>query len=54
MIGPMLPHLAEDAWRGLNTTLARRSALPLAEAGLLVDDVITIAVQVNGKRRDDL
>ena len=27
---------------------------PQAEAALLVDDVITIAVQVNGKRRDEL
>ena len=34
--------------------LAGRSALAEAEAGLLVDDTITIAVQVNGKRRDEL
>jgi leucyl-tRNA synthetase len=55
MIGPMLPHLAEDCWArlGYNTLLADQP-WPLAEAGLLVDDVITIAVQVNGKRRDEL
>ncbi len=27
---------------------------PVAEAALLVDDTMTIAVQVNGKRRDEL
>jgi leucyl-tRNA synthetase len=55
MIGPMLPHLAEDCWErlGYNTLLADQPWPPL-EAALLVDDVITIAVQVNGKRRDEL
>jgi len=55
MIGPMLPHLAEDCWArlGYNTLLADQP-WPQPEASLLVDDVITIAVQVNGKRRDEL
>jgi leucyl-tRNA synthetase len=55
MIGPMLPHLAEDCWErlGYNTLLADQP-WPQPEASLLVDDVITIAVQVNGKRRDEL
>ena len=55
MIGPMLPHLAEDCWArlGYNTLLADQP-WPQVEAGLLVDDEITIAVQVNGKRRDEL
>ena len=55
MIGPMLPHLAEDCWErlGYNTLLADQP-WPEAEPALLVDDRITIAVQVNGKRRDEL
>jgi leucyl-tRNA synthetase len=55
MIGPMLPHLGEDCWArlGYNTLLADQP-WPQPEAGLLIDDVITIAVQVNGKRRDEL
>jgi leucyl-tRNA synthetase len=55
MIGPMLPHLAEDCWErlGYNTLLADQP-WPQPEAALLVDDRITIAVQVNGKRRDEL
>ena len=55
MMGPMLPHLAEDCWQrlGYNTLLADQS-WPEADPALLVDDQITIAVQVNGKRRDEL
>jgi leucyl-tRNA synthetase len=55
MVGPMLPHLAEDCWArlGYNTLLADQP-WPEAEPGLLVDDEITIAVQVNGKRRGEL
>ena len=55
MMGPMLPHLGEDCWErlGYNTLLADQP-WPQPEAALLVDDMITIAVQVNGKRRDEL
>ena len=55
MIGPMMPHLAEESWArlGYNTLLANE-AWPEADPALLVDDMIVIAVQVNGKRRDEL
>ena len=55
MIGPMMPHLAEECWArlGYNTLLANEP-WPVAETGLLVDDHVTIAVQVNGKRRDEI
>ncbi|KAB2920134.1 MAG: leucine--tRNA ligase [Hyphomicrobiaceae bacterium] len=55
MVGPMLPHLGEECWArlGYNTLLADQP-WPEAEPALLVDDTITIAVQVNGKRRDEL
>ena len=54
-IGPMMPHLAEECWArlGYNTLLANEP-WPAVEAALLVDDQVTIAVQVNGKRRDEL
>ena len=55
MIGPMMPHLAEECWArlGYNTLLADQP-WPALEEALLVDDTITVAVQVNGKRRDEL
>ncbi|CCB67748.1 leucine--tRNA ligase [Hyphomicrobium sp. MC1] len=55
MIGPMMPHLAEECWARLGyNTLVANEPWPAAEAELLVDDQVTIAVQVNGKRRDEL
>jgi len=55
MIGPMMPHLAEECWQrlGYNTSLANQP-WPAADPALLVDDTITIAAQANGKRRDEL
>jgi len=55
MVGPMMPHLAEECWArlGYNTLLADQP-WPEADSALLVDDTITVAVQVNGKRRDEL
>ncbi len=55
MIGPFMPHLAEDCWERLGYhTLLADQPWPEADPALLVDDQITIAVQVNGKRRDEL
>jgi leucyl-tRNA synthetase len=55
MIGPMMPHLAEESWArlGYNTLLADQP-WPDPDPALLVDDQVTVAVQVNGKRRDEL
>jgi leucyl-tRNA synthetase len=52
LIGPMTPHLAEELWHAIGrTTLLAQEPWPKAEAALLVDEQITIAVQVNGKLR---
>jgi leucyl-tRNA synthetase len=55
MLGPMMPHLAEECGARLGyNTLVANEPWPAAEPELLVDDQVTIAVQVNGKRRDEL
>jgi leucyl-tRNA synthetase len=55
MVAPMMPHLAEECWHALgHDTLAVDTAWPVADPALLVEDSVTIAVQVNGKRRDEL
>jgi len=52
LIGPMTPHLAEELWQALgHTTLLADSGWPSAEDALLVDDTVTVAVQMNGKLR---
>jgi leucyl-tRNA synthetase len=55
LIAPMAPHLAEEAWaaRG-HATMIADAAWPEADTTLLVDDQVTLAVQVNGKLRDTL
>ncbi|UVO55247.1 leucine--tRNA ligase [Sphingomonas sp. SUN039] len=55
LIAPMLPHLAEEAWaaRG-NTGLVADAPWPEADPALLVEDSITVALQVNGKLRDTI
>lgn len=52
LISPMMPHLAEEAWRHLgHDTILADTPWPIADPGLLVEDSIVIAVQVNGKLR---
>jgi len=55
LIGPMMPHLAEELWRLLgHAKLVAETDWPLADPALVVDDTVTIAVQVNGKLRATL
>jgi leucyl-tRNA synthetase len=52
---PMMPHLAEECWAELgHKTLVADEAWPALEAGLLVENTITLPVQVNGKKRADV
>ena len=55
LVAPMVPHLAEEAWalRG-HAGLVADAAWPAIDPALLVDDEVTIAIQVNGKLRDTL
>ncbi|MDQ7249091.1 leucine--tRNA ligase [Dongia sedimenti] len=52
LIGPMMPHLAEELWQNLgHNTMLVETAWPAADPALIVDDQATVAVQVNGKLR---
>jgi leucyl-tRNA synthetase len=52
---PMMPHLAEECWAALgHETLVADEAWPALEAGLLVENTITLPVQINGKKRADV
>ncbi|HWW65499.1 MAG TPA: leucine--tRNA ligase [Sphingomonadaceae bacterium] len=55
LIAPMAPHIAEEAWAKLGQQgLVADAAWPVADPALLVDDEVTIAIQINGKLRDTL
>jgi leucyl-tRNA synthetase len=52
LIGPMMPHLAEEMWQALgHRDLIALSAWPEADGELAREETITIAVQVSGKLR---
>ena len=55
LIGPMMPHLAETCWKELGKTMMLAAARwPNADPRLVASDTVTIAVQVNGKRRGEI
>ncbi len=55
LAAPAAPHLAEEAWAALGESgMIADAAWPSFDPALLVDDQITLAVQVNGKLRDTL
>jgi leucyl-tRNA synthetase len=55
LAAPMVPHLAEQAWAEMGRDgLIADAPWPDADPALLVEDEVTIAVQVNGKLRDTL
>ncbi|MEO0694870.1 MAG: leucine--tRNA ligase [Pseudomonadota bacterium] len=55
LIAPFTPHLAEECWACLGREpFVCDVPWPSADPGLLVDDTVTLAVQVNGKRRGEI
>ena len=55
MMAPMTPHLAEEVWSMLGGDgLVINAAWPKADPALLVDDEVTMPIQVNGKRRAEI
>ena len=55
IIAPMMPHLAEEAWHVLGgTDLLVDHPWPQADPALLVENSVTLPVQINGKRRTEI
>jgi leucyl-tRNA synthetase len=55
LAAPMMPHLAEECWAATgHKTLVAEEPWPVLERGLLLEDTITLPVQVNGKKRADV
>ena len=54
LIQPYAPHIAEELWVTLGHERLWRSPWPKADPTLLVEDMVEVVVQVNGKLRDRL
>ena len=56
MLAPFAPFVAEELWRTEldETTSVHLSAWPTHDPALVVEDTVTLVVQVNGKVRDKL
>ncbi|MEO3434918.1 leucine--tRNA ligase [Inquilinus sp. CAU 1745] len=55
LIGPIMPHLAEELWQALgHAAPVSESPWPAFDPALTVDDTVTVAIQVNGKLRTTL
>ena len=52
LMSPLMPHIAEELWSQLgHKTMLVDEKWPVADAALLANDTVTMAIQVNGKLR---
>jgi leucyl-tRNA synthetase len=55
LMSPMTPHLSEEIWTHLGGEgLIANAPWPVADEALLVQDTITMPIQINGKRRAEV
>ena len=55
LFAPMMPHLAEECWGVLGQPgLVSETNWPKIERDLLVEETVTLVVQVNGKKRGEV
>ncbi len=55
LMAPMTPHLAEDIWQMMGGEgLVIHADWPAADPKMLVEDTVTLPIQINGKRRAEI
>ncbi len=55
LMSPMTPHLSEELWQLLGGEgLVATAPWPVADEAMLVDDTVTLPIQINGKRRAEI
>jgi leucyl-tRNA synthetase len=55
LVAPMTPHVAEECWADLgHEGLVAQASWPVADPALVVQDMVNLPVQVNGKKRAEI
>jgi leucyl-tRNA synthetase len=55
LFAPMMPHLAEECWASLgHPALVAQAPWPTLEPDLLIENTVTLPVQINGKKRAEV
>ncbi len=55
LMAPMTPHLSEEIWAMLGGTgLVANAPWPVADEAMLVEETVTLPIQINGKRRSEI
>ncbi|MEM8591457.1 MAG: leucine--tRNA ligase [Pseudomonadota bacterium] len=55
LMAPMTPHLSEDIWKHQGGDgLVSSAPWPVADETMLVENSVTLPIQINGKRRDEI
>ncbi|UWP91985.1 leucine--tRNA ligase [Aliiroseovarius crassostreae] len=55
LMSPMTPHLSEEVWSMLGGEgLVAQAAWPVADEAMLIEDNVTLPIQINGKRRAEI
>ncbi|QCO55689.1 leucine--tRNA ligase [Pseudorhodobacter turbinis] len=55
LMSPMVPHLAEEVWAQQGGTgLVAKAPWPQPDPAMLVQDTVTLPIQINGKRRGEI
>jgi len=55
ILAPFAPHITEDIWHNLGEKKSiHRSAWPKYEKKKIIDDMVKVAIQVNGKVRSEM
>ncbi len=55
LMSPMTPHLAEEMWQTLGGEgLIALAPWPVVDEAMLVQDTVTLPIQINGKRRAEI
>lgn len=55
LMSPMTPHLSEDIWQMLGGEgLVTGAPWPQADPAMLIEDNVTLPIQINGKRRSEI